>query len=144
VERFPWEDAIRRFFHRFTQARIEAFWRPLWKWMLELIEAPMAGFSLDLDSTVFSREGNQQGAAKGYNPGRPGCKSHHPILAVLAEMPFVLHTLLRPENTGSGRDVVEFLKEALTILPAGLKIRCVRADSGFLIRSFWGFWRSWG
>jgi len=25
VERFPGEDAIRRFFHRFTQARIEAF-----------------------------------------------------------------------------------------------------------------------
>mgnify|MGYP006272644875 FL=1 len=102
VERFPGEDAIRRFFHRFTQARIEAFWRPLWKWMLELIEAPRAGFSLDLDSTVFSREGHQQGVAKGYNPRRAGRKSHHPILAVLAEMPFVLHTWLRPGNTGAG------------------------------------------
>jgi hypothetical protein len=139
VERFPGEDAIRRFFHRFTQARIEAFWRPLWKWMLELIEAPMAGFSLDLDSTVFSREGNQQGAARGYNPRRAGRKSHHPILAVLAEMPFVLHTWLRPGNTGAGRDVVEFLKEALKILPVGLKIRCVRADSGFFDQKLLGF-----
>lgn len=139
MERFPGEDAIRRFFHRFTQARIEAFWRPLWKWMLELIEAPMAGFSLDLDSTVFSREGDQQGAAKGYNPRRAGRKSHHPILAVLAEMPFVLHTWLRPGNTGAGRDVVEFLKEALTILPEGLKIRCVRADSGFFDQKLLGF-----
>jgi hypothetical protein len=64
------------------------------------MEAPKAGFSLDLDSTVFLREGNQQGAAKGYNPRRPGRKSHHPILAVLAEMPTVLHTWLRPGNTG--------------------------------------------
>ncbi len=40
VERFPGEDALRRFFHRFyTQAKTEAFWRPLWKWMLELMEA---------------------------------------------------------------------------------------------------------
>jgi len=139
MERFPGEDAIRRFFHRFTQARIEAFWRPLWKWMLELMEAPRAGFSLDLDSTVFSREGNQQGAAKGYNPRRAGRKSHHPILAVLAEMPFVLHTWLRPGNTGAGRDVVEFLKEALKILPEGLKIRCVRADSGFFDQKLLGF-----
>ena len=139
VERFPGEDAIRRFFHRFTQARIEAFWRPLWKWMLELMEAPGAGFSLDLDSTVFSREGHQQGAAKGYNPRRAGRKSHHPILAVLAEMPFVLHTWLRPGNTGAGRDVVEFLKEALKMLPVGLKIRCVRADSGFFDQKLLGF-----
>jgi len=139
VERLPGEDAIRRFFHRFTQARIEAFWRPLWKWMLELMEAPRAGFSLDLDSTVFSREGHQQGAAKGYNPRRAGRKSHHPILAVLAEMPFVLHTWLRPGNTGAGRDVVEFLKEALKILPVGLKIRCVRADSGFFDQKLLGF-----
>ena len=117
VKRFPGEDAIRRFFHRFTQPHIEVFWRPLWRWMLELIEAPKAGFSLDLDSTVFSREGAQEGAAKGYNPRRPGRKSHHPILAVLAEMPFVLHAWMRSGNTGSSRGVVEFLKEALALLP---------------------------
>ncbi|NBR49231.1 hypothetical protein EBU02_10395 [bacterium] len=93
--------------------------------MLDLIEAPKAGFSLDLDSTVFLREGNQEGAAKGYNPGRPGRKSHHPILAVLAEMPFVLHTWLRPGNTGAGRNVVEFLKEG--------------ADSGFFDQKLLGF-----
>jgi hypothetical protein len=131
VKRFPGEDAIRRFFHRFTQPHIEVFWRPLWRWMLELIEAPKAGFSLDLDSTVFSREGAQEGAAKGYNPRRPGRKSHHPILAVLAEMPFVLHAWMRSGNTGSSRGVVEFLKEALALLPKGMGIRCVRADSGF-------------
>ena len=35
------------------------------------------GFSLDLDSTIFSRHGaQQQGAARGYNPRRPGRLSH--------------------------------------------------------------------
>jgi len=84
----------------------------------------------DSGSTVFSREGAQEGAAKGYAPRRPGRKSHHPILAVLAEMPFVLHAWMRSRNTGSSRGV-EFLKKALALLSKGMGIRCVRADNGF-------------
>jgi hypothetical protein len=86
---------------------------------------------LDLDSTVFQRSGSQDGSAKGYNPRRPGRKSHHPILAVLAEVPLVLHGWLRSGNTGSARGVTAFLAEALALLPEGMWIRCVRADSGF-------------
>jgi len=57
LERFPGDDTIRNFFLRFTQAHIEAFWRPLWRWLLRLLACPKVGFSLDLDSTVFGREG---------------------------------------------------------------------------------------
>ena len=131
LERFPGDDTIRNFFLRFTQAQIEAFWRPLWRWLLRLLACPQAGFSLDLDSTVFCREGSQEGAAKGYNPRRKGRKSHHPLLAVLAEAPFVLHGWLRSGNTGAARGVVPFLQEALALLPEGMWLRCVRADSGF-------------
>lgn len=144
MKRFPGEDAIRRFFHRFTQGQIEVSWRSLWKWMLGLIEAPHAGFSLDLDSTVLSREGNQEGVAKGYNPRRPGRKTHHPILAVLAEMPFVLHAWLRAGNTGAGRGVVAVLQEALALLPQAMKIRCVRADSGFFDQKLLSFFEERG
>jgi hypothetical protein len=139
IARFPGEDAIRRFFHQFTQARIEAFWRPLWMWLLGLLAEPQGGFTLDLDSTIFSREGQQQGAAKGYNPRRPGRKSHHPLLAVLAEAPFVLHAWLRSGNTAAGRGVIAFLAEALALLPSGWKLRCVRADSGFFDKALLGF-----
>ena len=55
-------------FLRCTQAHSEAFWRPLWRWRRRLLACPKAGFSLDLDSTVFCREGSQEGAAKGFNP----------------------------------------------------------------------------
>ena len=139
LERFPGDDTIRNFFLRFTQAHIEAFWRPLWRWLLRLLACPKAGFSLDLDSTVFSREGSQEGAAKGYNPRRRGRKSHHPLLAVLAEAPFILHGWLRSGNTGAARGVVPFLQEALALLPEGLWIRCVRADSGFFEEALLGF-----
>jgi len=131
LARWPGADTVRSFFHRFTQPSIQSFWRPLWIWLLGLLRPPKEGYSLDLDSTVLQRSGGQQGAAKGYNPRRPGRKSHHPLLAVLAEAPFVLHGWLRSGNTGAARGVVPFLREALALLPGVLSIRCVRADSGF-------------
>ena len=131
LERFPSDDTIRNFFLRFSQAHIEAFWRPLWRWLLLLLRCPPTGFSLDLDSTVFCREGQQEGVRKGFNPRRKGRASHHPILAVLAEAAFVLHGWLRSGNTGAARGVVAFLQEALALLPEGTWIRTVRADSGF-------------
>jgi len=139
IARFPGTDTVRNFFARFTQGRVEAFWRPLWRWVLPLFAAPPEGFSLDLDSTIFQRSGSQQGAAKGYNPQRPGRNSHHPLLAVLAEAPCILHAWLRSGNTGASRGIAEFLKEALALLPAGWKVRTVRADSGFFAQELLEF-----
>ena len=139
LERFPSDDTIRNFFLRFSQAHIEAFWRPLWRWLLGLLQCPNGGFALDLDSTVFCREGKQEGARKGFNPRRKGRNSHHPLLAVLAEAQFILHGWLRSGNTGAARGVVPFLQEALALLPAGMWLRTVRADSGFFDESFLDF-----
>jgi hypothetical protein len=139
LERWPGADTVRGLFHRFSQATIQSFWRPMWIWLLGLVRCPVGGFSLDLDSTVFQRAGNQQGAAKGYNPRRPGRKSHHPLLAVLAEVPLVLHGWLRSGNTGAARGARAFLREALALLPEGLWIRCVRADSGFFEEALLAF-----
>jgi len=131
IPRFPAKDAIRKFFHRFGQGEIQKFWRPLWAWLVALWTPPGKGFTLDLDSTIFQREGTQEGAAKGYNPRRPGRLSHHPLLAVLAEAPFILHAWLRSGNTSSARGITQFLQEALALLPANWRLRSVRADSGF-------------
>jgi hypothetical protein len=139
MERFPRDDTIRNFFLRFSQGHVETFWRPLWRWLLGLLACPKAGFALDLDSTVFCREGRQEGARKGFNPRRKGRNSHHPLLAVLAEAPFILHGWLRSGNTGAARGVVPFLQEALALLPEGAWIRTVRADSGFFDGSFLDF-----
>jgi hypothetical protein len=84
LERFPSDDTIRNFFRRFSQSDIERCWRPLWRWLLCLVKCPKTGFALDLDSTVFCREGKQEGARKGFNPRRTGRNSHPPLLAVLA------------------------------------------------------------
>jgi len=86
MERFPSDGTILNYFRRFSQAEVEGFWRPLWRWLISRLAPLEKGFSLDLDSTIFSRHvTQQQGAAKGYNPRRPGRLSPHPLFAVLAE-----------------------------------------------------------
>jgi len=123
----------------FLPSLIEALWRPLWRWLRLLLECPIGGFALDLDSTVFCCEGQQEGARNGFNPRREGRNSHHPLLAVLAEASFVLHGWLRSGNTSAARGVVPFLQEARALLPAGLWLRKERADSGFFDGSFLDF-----
>jgi len=128
------------YFRRFSQAEIERFWRPLWRWLIGRLPGLAGGYSLDLDSTIFARHGTQQqGAARGYNPRRPGRLSHHPLLAVLAEANFVLHAWLRSGNSGSGQGAAQFLSEALSLLGSAYRVRCVRADSGFYADIFLSF-----
>lgn len=131
MERFPTDGTIRNLFKRFTQGMVVRFYEPLWAWQVERLPQRAEGYSLDLDSTVFERYGQQEGVKKGYNPRKPGRGSHHPLLAVLGEAHFVLHGWLRSGNTAAGRGVVEFLKEALAKLPGQGWVRVVRADSGF-------------
>ena len=139
-DRFPGTDTVRNLLKRFTQPMIEAFWRPLWRWLLvQGWTVPTEGWSLDMDSTVFQRSGHQEGAERGYNPSRPGRHTHHPLLAVLAEAPLVLHGWLRSGKAGSARGVVPFLQEALALMPADWKLRTVRADSGFFDQALLGF-----
>jgi hypothetical protein len=131
IIRFPTDDTMRNLFKRFSQGKVSEFFSNLTQWQIQRLPERSEGYSLDLDSTVFERYGRQQGAVKGYNPKKHGRPSHHPLLAIFAEAHFVLHAWLRSGNCSSSRGVVEFLKEALAVLPKAYKIRVVRADSGF-------------
>lgn len=57
---------------------------------------------------------------------------------MLAEAPGVLHGWLRAGNTSASRGVSAFLQEALALLPAGWRLRTVRADSGFFAEELLG------
>ena len=139
IDRFPSDDTIRNLFLRFGMGEVQRFFEPMTEWMMERIPQRAEGHSLDLDSTVFERHGQQEGAAKGYNPQRPGRLSHHPLLAVLAESHFVMHGWLRSGNSGTGRGVTEFLKEGLALWGERGKLRVVRADAGFFDKELFGF-----
>src|SRR5216684_2242879 len=139
IVRFPTDDTIRNLFKRFTQGKVYQFYSALTRWQIQRLPRRGEGYSLDLDSTVFERYGQQQGALKGPNPRKHGRPSHHPLLAVLAEAHFILHGWLRSGNCGTARGVVEFLKEALALLPEKHALRVVRADAGFFDQQLLGF-----
>ena len=139
LPRFPSDDTLRNLFKRFGQGQCQQFFSGLWNWQLARLPECAAGYSLDLDSTVFERYGQQQGALRGPNPRKHGRPSHHPLVAVLAEAHFLLHGWLRSGNCGTARGVVEFLKEALALLPERHVLRVLRADSGFFDQELLGF-----
>ena len=132
LKRCAGDDAMRAMFGRFGFGEIERLFRPLWAWMLERLPKASSGYILDVDSTVFARCGKQQGARRGYNPSRRGGRSHHPLLAVLAQCHFVLHAWLRPGDTTANSGVVDFLRETFELAErAGVRISGLRADCGF-------------
>jgi hypothetical protein len=71
--------AVLRLFRRFTQASSQDAMDSLYRWLFGQIS--IDGITLDLDSTVMTRYGAQQGSAKGYNPAKRARMSHHPLMA---------------------------------------------------------------
>lgn len=81
---------------------------------------PLGKMTLDVDSSVITRYGSQQGLARGYNPGKPGRGSHHPLLAFVAEPGMVANAWLRPGNTRASSSVEYFLESNCQTRSLGL------------------------
>jgi len=128
------QSAFSRFFQRFQSAGQNlATFRPLWRWGLERLCSRPGGYALDLDSTrLLHEDGHQEGVQAGYT--RMGIKPClHPLLAVLAEAKLVAGFWLRPGHASCASNVVAFTQDLLSYLPSFLRLRVVRADSGFCV-----------
>ncbi len=136
IERFSSPDTIRRLFLSFNYQRLTEVSERLMRFSLSRTRSILLGHTLDLDSTVLCRYGEQEGSLRGYNPKKPGRPSHHPLVGFLAEARRLLWATLRSGNTGSANGCVEFIRQALTRLPLGHRVGLVRADAGFFVKSF--------
>ncbi len=87
-------------------------------------------FTVDVDSTVKTVYGTQQGAKKGYNTHKRGAVSYHPLLAFCAETKEILQGWLRSGDAYTSNGIVEFTKQLLAHLPNKTRI-LFRGDSGF-------------
>lgn len=65
--------------------------------------------NLNLDSTVLTRYGKQEGARKGYNPKKRGRPSHHPLLAFV-DSGYVVNLWNRPGDVSSGQESPSFFR----------------------------------
>ena len=124
----PGHDTFKRFFRKFNLEKSSALADELFGWVLKNIQYD--NITLDCDSTVLTRYGEQQGALKGYNPKKPGRNSHHPILAFVNDLKLVANFWLRSGDTSSANNFKAFLEDTFRKL-GDKKVGLVRLDSGF-------------
>ena len=125
----PSQSTYSRFFGKFSQKRNTEVFPKIQKWFLEQIQ--IEKITLDLDSTVITRYGEQEGSAKGYNPRKRGRNSHHPLLAFISQTRMVANAWLRPGNTADNSNCEAFLEETYEKVLKEQQVGLLRADSGF-------------
>ena len=86
---------------------------------------------IDIDDTVITLFGEQEGGANGYNPRYHGRPSYKVRVAFIAETGELLHMELNPGNTHGMKDFLSFIKEVEAMLPPEYIIEGIRADCGF-------------
>jgi hypothetical protein len=134
IRRIASQSTLSRFFALFATAgdNLRCF-DPLWRWGLARLPSRREGYTLDLDSTrLLHEDGHQEGVATGYT--RKGLKPcQHPLLGILADVRLVAGFWLRPGNTACANNVLAFVCDLLARLPPHIRLRGVRADSGFCL-----------
>ena len=128
-DQMPSQSTYSRFFGKFSQKRNTEVFPQLQKWFFDQIQVD--NITVDFDTTVVTRYGDQQGSAKGYNPNKRGRNSHHPLMAFVGQTRMVANAWLRPGNTAASSSCKAFMQETFDEILKDKKIGLVRADSGF-------------
>ncbi|BAS28112.1 transposase [Limnochorda pilosa] len=89
------------------------------------------GAIMDIDNTVETVHGHQQGAFVGYNPRYHGRPSYQPFVAFEGQSRALLYAALRSGKTPNAREVIRFCRRAKKQLPEGCPVRFVRGDAHF-------------
>ena len=127
-KRVPGQDAYKRFFNKFTLAKNLRVSEYFYSWIFDNFK--FDNFTLDIDSSVMTRYGVQEGAKKGYNPVKKGRPSHHPLIAFIADVKLVANMWLRSGDTSSANNFLSFLEDTLSKLK-NKTVSLIRLDSGF-------------
>jgi len=120
--------AFARYFQKFSMQDNADVFTYLYQWFFNNLT--FDHFTLDLDSSVVTRYGEQQGASKGYNPKKPGRNSHHPLMAFVADVELVANFWLRSGDAHTANNFEAFLQQTLSNLQSKT-IGLLRADTGF-------------
>lgn len=125
----PAQDAYKRYFSKFDQVTNLNVSQYFYSWIFNNLQ--FDHLTLDIDSTVLTRFGEQmQGAKKGYNPTKRGRRSHHPLIAFVSDLNLVANMWLRSGDTSSANNFLSFLEDTLQKLESKT-VGLVRLDSGF-------------
>ena len=130
---FPDPQTLRRFL---LQAP-PGFWQQLHRVNDRLLQtfihlpAHRSRLIFDLDSTVLTVFGHQDGAEVGYNPRYRGKRSYNPLLCMEANSSYLWDAQLRAGNASTWDGSIELLQTCFGNVPADIRELRVRADAGF-------------
>jgi hypothetical protein len=124
----PAQDTYKRFFNKFNQATNQKVSDHFYSWIFDNFK--FDNFTLDIDSSVMTRYGDQEGAKKGYNPAKKGRLSHHPLIAFVNDVKLVANMWLRSGESASANNFLPFLEDTLSKLK-NKSVSLIRLDSGF-------------
>lgn len=135
-QKAPGQDTYKRFFGKFNQVINQKVSDYFYSWIFDNFK--FDNFTLDIDSSVMTRYGSQQGAKKGYNPNKRGRASHHPLIAFIADVKLVANMWLRSGDTSSANNFLGFLEDTLSKLK-NKTVSLIRLDSGFCQSSIFDY-----
>ena len=135
-ERMPEHKAFQRYFNKFDIPRTHQVFGGLYRWFFNQLK--FDNFTMDIDSSVLTRYGEQQGSRKGYNKQKPGRNSQHPIIAFIADVEFVANFWLRSGDAHTANNIKAFLEETLDFV-GDKKIGLLRLDSGFYSKDIFNY-----
>ena len=123
------EDSVRRAFETVDAERF-AKWQGhhLHRCWETLLYEP---WILDVDTTVKTLFGHQEGAAVGYNPTKPGRPSHVYHTYMIANLRLVLDVEVQPGNQSASSYTRPHLFEFIEQLPLQARPAFLRGDCGF-------------
>jgi hypothetical protein len=98
----------------------------------------------DLDTTVLTVYGRQEGARIGYNPKKRGRPSYHPLLCFEGRTADLWEAGFHPGNVHPSAVTKELLKRAFEKLPSSVREVRARADSAFYDREIVEYFKEKG
>jgi len=109
------------------------------KQVKKVLKALDGNMVLEYDSTVETGYGSQEGLVVGYNPRNHGRASYHPQLCRERKTGLSVWSRLRPGDTVSSTDFIDFLEESWKVIPKRFKRKrrnglckvISRMDSGY-------------
>jgi hypothetical protein len=133
LQSFPDPQTLRRFLVNAPADLREQLHRVNDRLLQKFIHMPehRSRLIFDLDSTVLTVFGHQEGAEVGYNPRYRGKRSSDPLLCVEANSSFLWDVELRHGDAGTWAGSEELLACCFRSTPSDLREVRVRADSGF-------------
>jgi len=133
LSKFPDPTTLRRFLVRGSDELLPQLIRlhdRSRKYFIDRI-VPEKKLLVDMDSTICTLYGHQEGAMKGYNPRARGRRSYHPLFCFESMSGTSLLGLLRQGNAYTSTGAKEYLEQFFQQFPPHEYTVRFRGDSGF-------------